>query len=152
MRILREMAKEATGQTGINYASFKCRLNGENLMKGQNGPLKMRLQLLESFRDLPGLRPAKETDSDLWDFKSGTLTIVDLSCPFVAENDACALFNICLSLFLERRHQGGRLVALDEAHKVSILHRMHPCLPYRYDTNIIIIVSHHEFQGGYRIY
>ncbi|KAN0074166.1 hypothetical protein V8E54_008103 [Elaphomyces granulatus] len=117
MRILREMAKEATGQTGINYASFKYRLNGENLMKGQNGPLKMRLQLLESFLDLPGLRPAKETDSDLWDFKSGTLTIVDLSCPFVAENDACALFNICLSLFLERRHQGGRLVALDEAHK-----------------------------------
>lgn len=136
MKVLRDMAKEADGKPGMDYASFKSRLDGEKFMKGQNAPLRMRLQLLESFLD-PSTNPAtlifqstgrhetKTKDSDLWNFESGTLTIVDLSCPFVAENDACALFNICLSLFLERRHHGGRLVALDEAHKVSILH---PCL------------------------
>lgn len=139
MKILRDMAKKADGKPGIDYASFKSRLEGEKLMKSQNGPLRMRLQLLESFLD-PATNPAtllfqsrgpretKAKNSDLWNFESGTLTIVDLSCPFVAENDACALFNICLSLFLEHRHQGGRLVALDEAHKVSILRIMHPCL------------------------
>jgi hypothetical protein len=30
---------------------------------------------------------------------------------------ACSLFNICLSLFLERPSQTGRVIALDEAHK-----------------------------------
>ena len=31
---------------------------------------------------------------------------------------ACALFNICLALFLENRGDVGRVVVLDEAHKV----------------------------------
>ena len=140
MKILRDMAREANGkpESGMDYASFKLRLESEKFMKGQNAPLKMRLQLLESFLDPSANpkflnfqrkgQPVPRINSDLWDFKSGTLTIVDLSCPFVAENDACALFNICLSIFLDRRYQGGRLVALDEAHKVRIVHRMHPCL------------------------
>ena len=42
-----------------------------------------------------------------------------ISCPFVEEGAACALFNICLELFQEGREDIGRLVALDEAHKVS---------------------------------
>lgn len=85
-------------------------------MRGQDLPLKMRLQLLESFLILPG--KDKGIPKDTWKFNPGTLTIIDLSCPFVDADDACALFNICLSLFLENRHEGGRLVALDEAHKV----------------------------------
>ena len=32
---------------------------------------------------------------------------------------ACSLFNICLSIFLEQDPSIGRIVALDEAHKVS---------------------------------
>jgi len=40
-----------------------------------------------------------------------------LSCPFVNGNDACALFTICLGLFLADRSQHGRVIALDEAHK-----------------------------------
>ena len=35
----------------------------------------------------------------------GTLTIVDLSCPFVNENDACSLFTMCLSLFMENQEK-----------------------------------------------
>jgi len=48
----------------------------------------------------------------------GHLTIVDLSCPCVTPENACSLFNICLSLFVEQSSAGGRIVALDEAHKV----------------------------------
>lgn len=54
----------------------------------------------------------------IYSFPAGSLTIVDLSCPFVDESAACALFNICLSIFLEHRQDIGRIVALDEAHKV----------------------------------
>ena len=53
-----------------------------------------------------------------WTFEPGSLTIIDLSCPFVDANAACALFTICLELFLEKREETGRVVALDEAHKV----------------------------------
>jgi len=62
---------------------------------------------------------AKIAKSDIWSFDPGTLTIVDLSCPFVDEGAACAMFNISLALFLEDREKAGRIVALDEAHKVG---------------------------------
>ena len=62
---------------------------------------------------------AQIAEADVWSFKPGTLTIVDLSCPFVDESAACAMFNICLALFLDKRAQAGRIVALDEAHKVG---------------------------------
>lgn len=62
---------------------------------------------------------AKIAVKGIWSFKPGSLTIVDLSCPFVDESAACAMFNICLALFLEDRTHAGRIVALDEAHKVG---------------------------------
>lgn len=61
---------------------------------------------------------ARIAKSDIWSFEAGTLTIVDLSCPSVDEGAACAMFNISLTLFLEDREKAGRIVALDEAHKV----------------------------------
>ena len=51
--------------------------------------------------------------------------IVDLSCPCVTAEGACALFNMCLSLFLEQQTTTGRVVALDEAHKVSKHNKFH---------------------------
>ena len=44
----------------------------------------------------------------------------DLSCPFVDEKIACDLFEKCLSIFVQDRNINGRIVALDEAHKVPI--------------------------------
>lgn len=64
---------------------------------------------------------AKIAKAGIWSFRPGSLTIVDLSCPFVDESAACAMFNICLALFLEDREEAGRIVALDEAHKVRKL-------------------------------
>lgn len=117
-RILRKMAEMSQGRPGVNYMEFIRLLNAEDFSPTQRTFLKLRLQLLESFM-MPS-KPFNSSDtkgSDLWDFPPGTLTIVDLSDPFVSSSDACALFNICLSLFLERRNLGSCVVALDEAHK-----------------------------------
>lgn len=50
--------------------------------------------------------------------KAGELTIVDLSCPCVTAEAASSIFDLCLSLFLEETSNVGKVVALDEAHKV----------------------------------
>ena len=50
--------------------------------------------------------------------QAGTMTIVDLSCPCVTAESACALFNICLGIFMGHEEDIGRVIALDEAHKV----------------------------------
>lgn len=50
--------------------------------------------------------------------KPSRLTIVDLSCPCISPETACSLFNVCLAIFLEQEANVGRIVALDEAHKV----------------------------------
>lgn len=147
LRILREMAMESQGAPGLNYDDFRRRVDAEAFTGQQIAPLKLRLELLESFMDRPSKvdeephfpdtkagRKAKDkrlvqkarersmkkqsAEKD-WDFKPGSLTIVDLSCPFVDEGSACALFSICLDLFLESRNTASRIVALDEAHKVE---------------------------------
>ncbi|TID22995.1 Mannosyl-oligosaccharide alpha-1-2-mannosidase [Venturia nashicola] len=119
LKVLRDMVMESKGEPGLKYSDFKRRLAASGFSDAQTGPLKLRLQLLEAFMEQqpkPGA-PAKPKKTDVWQFEKGSLTIVDLSCPFVNANDACALFSICLSLFMEGRSTGGRIVALDEAHK-----------------------------------
>ena len=144
------MAVESQGAPGLDYNTFRKKVHAEAFTGQQNAPLKLRLELLESFMDRPsrigggqqaplfpetkdGRRAKKEwfaqkahersvekqSADTVWDFKPGTLTIVDLSCPFVDESSACALFSICLDLFLESRNIASRIVALDEAHKVQ---------------------------------
>ena len=114
-KILRDMAKERGGRPGFDYSHFKKRLFSANFTEHQLSPLVLRLQLLEQFLDQSA---SAALSRNLFDLGKGTLTIVDLSCPFVNENSACALFSICLSLFLQRRSTSGRIIALDEAHKV----------------------------------
>ena len=147
------MALETQGAPGLNYSAFKRRLNTEGFSDKQSGPLKLRLDLLESFTEIAGIpgatyapppkptfpdtkkgrtaerqweaeqeqkRRAERVKPDIWSFEPGSLTIVDLSCPFVDDGAACALFNISLALFLENRGDVGRIVALDEAHKVEM--------------------------------
>lgn len=141
---------ESQGAPGLDYDAFLKKVHAEPLTGQQTAPLKLRLELLESFMDRPsktakgqqapifpdtraGRRARdewfvqkarersleKESADRVWDFKPGTLTIVDLSCPFVDADSACALFSICLDLFLESRNIASRIVALDEAHKVE---------------------------------
>lgn len=130
MKILRDMAIANQGRESFDYALFRKRLDAEEFMRGQQVPLQMRLDVLESFFE-PGMmfngkgKVKKQfCVDDIWKFAPGSLTIIDLSCPFVGPDDACALFNICISLVLKDRHESGRILAFDEAHKVNIL--MHP--------------------------
>lgn len=113
--ILREMALERGGAPGVNYEEFKKKIGKQAFTREQTAPLNMRLQLLEDF-----LEESADIDR-IWSFEKGTLTIVDLSCPFINQQDACALFTICLGLFMDGRSQAGRIIALDEAHKVVAL-------------------------------
>jgi hypothetical protein len=108
------MAVQSNGHKDFNYQTFKKLLKDERFTGTQQGPLTIRLEILESFLDqTPG------RGSDIWDSRPGSLTIVDLSCPFVDETVACSLFDISLALFLERDTKVGRVIALDEAHKVD---------------------------------
>ncbi|EKD20009.1 hypothetical protein MBM_01961 [Drepanopeziza brunnea f. sp. 'multigermtubi' MB_m1] len=104
-RILREMrVRQQQNNGSFNYAEFKQLIALSPMTPAQQAPLTQRLDSLESFMPKAQTQP-------------GTLTIVDLSCPCVTSDGACALFNMCLSLFLEQKTNVGRIVALDEAHK-----------------------------------
>jgi hypothetical protein len=124
-RILREMRirQQALGGS-FDYCEFKRELMDSGLSPTQLGPLNQRLDTLESFMPSPnersrskGKTPRKVRDD--WGPKPGCITIVDLSCPCITPESACALFNICLSLFVEQSMDAGRVIALDEAHKVG---------------------------------
>jgi len=108
-RILREIA--ATSGGDFSYKAFKTAVGLCTLARSQRGPLQQRLDLLESFLDL-------EDAAVDHSFEAGSITIIDLSCPFVDANTACALFNIYMSIYLESDPRVGKVIAIDEAHKV----------------------------------
>lgn len=110
MRILREMASDSP--EGFDYIEFKRRLKTSKFLGMQLGPLQQRLDLLESFIDL-------DSSGQGYGFESGGVTIIDLSCPFVDANMACLLFNISITLYLGSAGTAGKIIAMDEAHKVS---------------------------------
>lgn len=117
-QLLREIAMDNQDARGFNYHDFRLRLARLALTEGQNGPLMLRLQLLQSFLLEEDQTPANRAAfKETWTFNPGTLTIIDLSDQFVNETDACALFSICLKLFMADWHSNPRIVALDEAHK-----------------------------------
>lgn len=121
MKILREMAIQNQGREAFDYDKFRQMVNNVTWVKGQETALLMRLGVLESFFKPSNLRSGRQNAAilDSWKFEPGTLTIIDLSCPYVDTDDACALFNVCVSLFLKDRNSTGRILALDEAHKVG---------------------------------
>ncbi|KAJ6436754.1 Nitrogen assimilation transcription factor nit-4 [Purpureocillium lavendulum] len=127
-RILRELRiTQQQHHSSFNYLAFKEALEAEDLTAGQRCPLQQRLDTLESFlvneqvSQVQASSNKKKSAASIkrgtnWAPVAGQLTIVDLSCPCVTAEAACALFNICLSLFLEQPSTIGRVVALDEAH------------------------------------
>jgi len=125
INILKDMAITSRGAPGLNYNTFLERINAEGFARDQKGPMALRLQLLESFMDTRTNKVLKKMveATNVFEMLPGTLTIVDLSDPFVDPSSACVLFDICLTLFLENRNNVGKVVALDEAHKVYIMTR-----------------------------
>lgn len=123
-RILRDMRRKQQDEPrDFNYAEFRSKLYSEQLSPDQKRGLGQRLDTLESFMVAGQVeRQARSSKRGLqkgtnWEPKAGELIIIDLSCPCITASMACALFNICLSIFLGQASSLGRIVALDEAHK-----------------------------------
>ena len=116
LRILREMAIESRGGP-FSYGVFRDKLTvaGQTFKGEQAAPMNQRLSLLESFM-VPNPRYNNDRSS-IFNIQPGTLTIIDLSDPFVDASTVCVLFDICLSLVQKNAPDCGLVVALDEAHK-----------------------------------
>lgn len=54
-------------------------------------------------------------------FSPGQLTIVDLSDPFIDPAAACGLFEIITRLFVRANVDTGKVLVVDEAHKVRFI-------------------------------
>lgn len=117
-RILRQMAISGQGR-GFNYGEFLQLLDQAGLSTDQQRPMRLRLDLLHSFMRWPPSKMdlKRKTTKKLLDLQPGSLTIVDLSDPFLDTATVCTLFDICLSVAKEKRPGCGMVVALDEAHK-----------------------------------
>jgi hypothetical protein len=116
--ILREMAIESQGLGLFNYTAFKDKLSATQFARGQDGPMKLRLDLLESFMQRStgdSRKVLANTKNDFLVGSPGSLTIVDLTDPVIDADSACVLFDICLSVFIQQT-RCGKIVALDEAH------------------------------------
>lgn len=117
-RILRHMAISGQGR-GFNYGDFLQHLDATKLTADQQRPMKLRLDLLQSFMRWPPTKADlnRKAPQRLLSLEPSTLTIVDLSDPFLDDATVCMLFDICLSIAKEKRPLCGLVIALDEAHK-----------------------------------
>ncbi|OAP54744.1 hypothetical protein AYL99_11192 [Fonsecaea erecta] len=119
MAIVNKVLKQLSlvGQTtGIRYQAMKQAVSNEGLTPSQTCFLEMRYSLIEWFLKETTAQAIRKKAGEI-QFGPGTLLIVDLSCPFVTETDACTLFSIFLQIFLGQRHKSPLIIALDEAHK-----------------------------------
>jgi hypothetical protein len=83
--ILRKMAIKSQGLDAFDYSTFKDELSATKFTSGQDGPMKLRLNLLESFMKCSDYtsRILANTKNDLLAGTPGSLTIVDLTDPVV---------------------------------------------------------------------
>lgn len=115
-QILRSM-----GNKPFDYGVFKKAIEEKkktDFTKEQNMPLDLRIQLLEAMLLECQKGKVENAGSITTHFKRGEVTIVDLTDPFINESAASALFDMALSLYLETEIPSGKLLVLDEAHKV----------------------------------
>jgi hypothetical protein len=123
-RILRGMAALAGAPSSTNgwaavvlgafdYLAFKRRLSFAGLDQLlQLGPLKQRLELLKSIF---ALDPSTDGDSGGGgdqiqppDYASGSVTTIDMSCPFVDVHTACVMLKIGIDLLMKAECAGGK--------------------------------------------
>ena len=115
-QILRSM-----GNKPFDYEKFKRAVEKKKqaeFTKEQNMPLDLRIQLLEAMLLECQKGKVESAGSIKAHFKQGEVTIVDLTDPFINSSAASALFDMALSLYLETEIPSGKLLILDEAHKV----------------------------------
>lgn len=110
--ILRELGENYTFEKFMSELSIRKR----DLLPTQEQALKQRMDLLESFlekeRSKLGASPR---------FAPGQLTIIDLTDPFIDPSSACGYFEILTRLFVRAKIDSGKVLVVDEAHKVRSL-------------------------------
>lgn len=89
----------------------------ESFNNMQLAGLEQRMALLTSFMK-PNMKPQTR-------FAESQLTIIDLSDPFIDPASACGLFEIITRLFVRADVGTGKVLVVDEAHKVCILKLNH---------------------------
>lgn len=82
--------------------------------------LEQRLSLLNSFLDQTQDHKKRKPSTSSTRFSAGQLTIIDLSDPFLDAASACGLFEIIVRLFVRADVGTGKVLVVDEAHKVSV--------------------------------
>eukprot|EP00835_Amoeboradix_gromovi_P004416 NODE_343_length_10566_cov_0.542371.p1 type:complete len:601 gc:universal NODE_343_length_10566_cov_0.542371:7576-9378(+) len=102
-----------------SFSQFKSALTTKlKLTPAQNGPLDLRLKLLESL-----LSESKENEklriTDLQEIFNtpNSLIIVDLTDPMISPMEANGIFKVVLAKFISTPLECGKLVVFDEAHK-----------------------------------
>lgn len=108
--ILRDLGEKYT------FKSFMQELENHkrNFNPAQLSGLEQRLSLLMSFMEKGRGSGWQEPR-----FSPGQITIVDLSDPFIDSASACGLFEIITRLFVRADVGTGKVLVVDEAHKVS---------------------------------
>ncbi|KAH7888248.1 hypothetical protein F5I97DRAFT_1926676 [Phlebopus sp. FC_14] len=123
LSILRELGES------FSYRRFMRRLEEKNFNPAQTAGLEQRLSLLQSFMEpvqpsnSGGTRTqhgGRATDRSAR-FAAGQITIMDLSDPFMDPSSACGLFEIVTRLFVRAEVGTGKVLVVDEAHKVGCL-------------------------------
>merc|ERR1712096_176468 len=113
---------EKMGASARSYKDFKRYITERNeFASGQSLPLNQRLEMLESFLwsspENQGLAQMCEHKSPADYFKPGTLVVVDLVDPFIDQRAANNIFQVILSMYIEKDLPCGKLTVFDEAHK-----------------------------------
>ena len=109
--ILRELGENFT----IDGFERELENRSRDFNPAQVAGLKQRMSLLETFINR---RTKWQRNSAPPRFASGQLTIIDLSDPFVDAASACSLFEIITRLFVRADVGTGKVLVVDEAHKV----------------------------------
>jgi hypothetical protein len=103
---------------GENYTfgEFMARLEvcKTSFNTAQLSGLEQRMALLTSFMDPSAMGLSQHRPR----FSAGQLTIIDLSDPFIDSASACGLFEIITRLFVRADVGTGKVLVVDEAHKV----------------------------------
>lgn len=109
--ILREMGEN------YDFKTFEKQLDKqrEKFNPAQQTGLEQRMSLLTSFLEPSSMGKSSSAQNR---FAAGQLTIVDLSDPFLDEGAACGLFDIVIRLFVRAEVNTGKVLVVDEAHKV----------------------------------
>jgi hypothetical protein len=98
----------------------------KDMNPAQKAGLKQRLDLLTTFTQstrspkLPHNARSSISTVEEQRFAAGRVTIVDLSDPFVDAAMAGAIFEICIRLFQRANVDTGKVLVVDEAHKVPL--------------------------------